>query len=415
MLLRRRTETCSRSGRSSRTGARVSGCCSLACARAGRTLGSRRSTRRSLIRVLESLGSRSPCTRSGLRGRRRPRSACTAARARSEPAADGSTLSGGRRAMHVFISHSRQNGGAALKLCDLLVERGCQAWLDVRELTGGSDWSEAVTEAIRSANGFVFLVGPPGSADRWQRFEWQKVAENEFYLDPDKPLVPIVIGDAELPGFLNTRQALRVGEAAIDFDALADRVVASLQNPAATVDAEKLARGREARRRAIEELKEYSRELDVAAGKDAGAGHTRLGRAGVREVGLHQLSLRRALRTTLSRRRPDHRGAWLRAAVRPRIGGRSRASHLPHHPRLPRFEVLDSRPVAIQGRRPGQPGALQHAARARDCHRHPGNAGGVAGDAQLAGPGAAELRPPSGRLGSRWIRRASLTTTSRPW
>ena len=174
--------------------------------------------------------------------------------------------------MHVFISHSRQNSGAALRLCDLLVARGCQAWLDVRELQGGSDWRQAVAEAIRSANGFVFLVGPPGSADQWQRFEWQKVAENEFYLDPDKPLVPIVIGDAELPGFLNIRQPLRIGETAVDFDALADRVLASLQNPAATVDAEKLAQGREARRRAIAELQEYSRELEVAAVKEAASG-----------------------------------------------------------------------------------------------------------------------------------------------
>ena len=81
-----------------------------------------------------------------------------------------------------------------------------------------------------------------------------------------------MIGDAELPGFLNIRQPLRIGETAVDFDALADRVLASLQNPAATVDAEKLAQGREARRRAIAELQEYSRELEVAAVKEAASG-----------------------------------------------------------------------------------------------------------------------------------------------
>jgi hypothetical protein len=34
--------------------------------------------------------------------------------------------------MNVFISHSRQNGGAALKLYERLSQRGLQAWLDTR-------------------------------------------------------------------------------------------------------------------------------------------------------------------------------------------------------------------------------------------------------------------------------------------
>jgi hypothetical protein len=173
--------------------------------------------------------------------------------------------------MHIFISHSRQNAGAALKLCDHLTALGARTWLDLRELESGSDWNPRVAEAIRTADGFVFLVGPPGPPDQWQRFEWQQVTEQEFYLDPDKPLVPIVIEGAELPGFLRTRHALYVNAEGTDFDLLARDVRAALDNPGKTVDAEKLERGREARRQSLETLREYSRDLQRADVKRAGS------------------------------------------------------------------------------------------------------------------------------------------------
>jgi len=101
--------------------------------------------------------------------------------------------------MAVFISHSRQNSGAALKLSDELARRGVETWLDLRELESGLDWNRKVAEAVRNAAGFVFIIGPDGPADRWQRYEWQQVVEEEYYLDSSKALVPVLIGQAEMP------------------------------------------------------------------------------------------------------------------------------------------------------------------------------------------------------------------------
>jgi hypothetical protein len=171
--------------------------------------------------------------------------------------------------MKVFISHSRQNGSAALKLCDRLGARGIQAWLDLRELDSGADWNPRVAEAIRDAEGFAFLVGPGTTPDQFQRFEWQHITEGEYYLDPDKPLVPVVIGDTELPGFLRTRKALRVDPSSIDFDTLADQVAKALSTPSETIDHESLERGLAARKQALESLKSYSRDLDEGDVKQA--------------------------------------------------------------------------------------------------------------------------------------------------
>ncbi|MBV9762848.1 MAG: toll/interleukin-1 receptor domain-containing protein [Acidobacteriaceae bacterium] len=163
--------------------------------------------------------------------------------------------------MHVFISHSRVNSSAALLLCDQLLKHNIDTWLDMRDLEPGAEWEPAVTAAIRSAGGFVFLIGPPGPADRWQNFEWQQVVNDEYYLDPAKPLVPVLIGSPELPGFLRTRQAIVLKDTPGAFEQAAENIARALANPAASVDEAKLELGREARKRALETLRDYSQTL----------------------------------------------------------------------------------------------------------------------------------------------------------
>jgi hypothetical protein len=36
--------------------------------------------------------------------------------------------------------------------------------------------------------------------------KWQQVVDGEAYLDPSKALIPIIIGGAEMPGFLRVRK-----------------------------------------------------------------------------------------------------------------------------------------------------------------------------------------------------------------
>ena len=163
--------------------------------------------------------------------------------------------------MHVFISHSRINSSAAFRLCDELHKRNVETWLDVRDLKAGAEWEQAVVSAIQSAAGFVFLIGPPGDGDRWQTFEWQQIVNDEYYLDPLKPLIPVLIGEPEIPGFLKTRQSLVLGDTPESCEDVADGVVKALQNPAFSVDKKKLELGIEARRRALDSFREYSQVL----------------------------------------------------------------------------------------------------------------------------------------------------------
>jgi TIR domain len=172
--------------------------------------------------------------------------------------------------MSVFISHSRVNSSMALRLSDELHKRNVETWLDLRDLTTGKDWESEVSSAIRSAAGFVFVIGPAGPSDRWQTFEWQQIVENEYYLDPSKPLIPVLIGEPEMPGFLKTRHRLVLDETPSSFGDVADQIVNALQNPSTSVDEEKLELGRQARKRALESLREYTQILSEEDIKRAG-------------------------------------------------------------------------------------------------------------------------------------------------
>lgn len=173
--------------------------------------------------------------------------------------------------MVVYISHSRQNASAALKLGEALDSRQVKTWLDLRELSSGADWNEKVVEAIHNADAFVFLIGPPGPDDRLQQFEWQRVVEEEYYLDSTKALIPVVIGGAELPGFLSVRKQIAVDVSSVDFEAIANSIVELIGKPGdTTIDPEKLERGRQARDLALKNLRRYSRELEEEDAKYAG-------------------------------------------------------------------------------------------------------------------------------------------------
>jgi hypothetical protein len=162
------------------------------------------------------------------------------------------------------------NSSAALRLCEELRKRNVNTWLDARDLAPGVEWDQGVISAIQGAGGFVFLIGPQGPGDRWQTFEWQQVVNHEYYLDPAKPLIPVLIGDPDVPGFLKTRQSLVLGDTPGSCEDVADKIVSALKNPAISVDKKKLELGRQARRHAIASLREYSQVLEEEDIKRAG-------------------------------------------------------------------------------------------------------------------------------------------------
>lgn len=172
--------------------------------------------------------------------------------------------------MQLFISHSRVNSSAALRLCEELRKRHVETWLDVRDLQPAAEWEKSVRSAIQGASGFVFVIGPPGPADRWQSFEWQQIVNQEYYLDPSKLLIPVLIGNPDVPGFLKIRPALVLQDTPDSCKKVAGKIEDALKNPAIWVDKPKLELGRQARQQALESFRQYSQTLEEEDIKRAG-------------------------------------------------------------------------------------------------------------------------------------------------
>ena len=159
--------------------------------------------------------------------------------------------------MKVFISHSRENSSAALKLSEALEKRGFQTWIDVRDLAVGVDSRAVIGQAIKGSDAWLFLIGP-GESDRGQKFEFQELAGMEVELDPSRAIIPVVVGSPDdIPGFLTIRQFIHVEPHSMDFEAIADKAAQALRKPEETIDQQKLQRGREAREREKEAARQF--------------------------------------------------------------------------------------------------------------------------------------------------------------
>jgi hypothetical protein len=163
--------------------------------------------------------------------------------------------------MLIFISHSRENSPIALGLCNELRKQKVTTWLDMLD-ADPLRMKDDVAKAVEQADAFVFIIGPTGPSDSAQRFEWQTVLEQAADQDSDKPLIPIVLGEAELPGFLNLRKAIELKSGPADFKELASRVIEILKG-GDTIDPHKLQQAKDARRLALERLGEYAATLET--------------------------------------------------------------------------------------------------------------------------------------------------------
>lgn len=57
----------------------------------------------------------------------------------------------------VFISHSSADREIAYKVCELLEQRGVTCWIAPRDITAGSEWAAAISEAIAQTSIFLLI------------------------------------------------------------------------------------------------------------------------------------------------------------------------------------------------------------------------------------------------------------------
>jgi TIR domain len=103
--------------------------------------------------------------------------------------------------MQVFLSYSHADKRLAIRLRRSLEASGL-SFSDPGEDVGTS-WRQQVEKAIRSSDAVLLLLGSPQKADEPQQLTWRLVLE-AVWADAAKPLIPILLHDAELPAFVRS-------------------------------------------------------------------------------------------------------------------------------------------------------------------------------------------------------------------
>jgi hypothetical protein len=160
----------------------------------------------------------------------------------------------------VFISSSKDTQQQAEALSNELGRRGISNWLDSRNLAPGQRWKVEVDRALSESQFYLILVGAESRFGGFQEFEWQGALERAWS-DPEKKLIPVLFGAAELPAPLRNWVPVRVEGDLSESPSLA-RLLSLIQSPSTAEEA-----GREPspddedRRRRFQELEDVARSL----------------------------------------------------------------------------------------------------------------------------------------------------------
>ena len=115
----------------------------------------------------------------------------------------------------VFISYSRQNWRPHVKsLAQHLYDADLKLWIDQHIIRSGGDWLDEINKALDQCKVLVLCVSPSSLNSRYVKMEYR------YFLDENKPVLPIIIEETKLPAELRRIQHVDYG----DHDDLIDAI-----------------------------------------------------------------------------------------------------------------------------------------------------------------------------------------------
>ena len=108
----------------------------------------------------------------------------------------------------VFISYSADAKKWAEKLANSLQREGVVTWSDFENVRPGERWFDQLQQALDEAKFYLVVLGPRNLWRTWQDQEWQGALERTW-IDPDKRIIPVLVGRAGQPAFLRNWASIR--------------------------------------------------------------------------------------------------------------------------------------------------------------------------------------------------------------
>ncbi len=135
-----------------------------------------------------------------------------------------------QRDFHIFLSHASADKALVVeKLFRWLTDvAGMRVWYDADSLSGGVAFGSALADAILQCRALVVVISKAALQSGWVEEEYQlaMVHQKEFR---DFRIIPVLIDDSEVPGFLKTKNYLRMPNAEITIE-FCDGLLKALSN-----------------------------------------------------------------------------------------------------------------------------------------------------------------------------------------
>jgi hypothetical protein len=104
-----------------------------------------------------------------------------------------------------FLSYGPTDGDWAIRLKTALEERGLNIWLDREQIRPGNPIVADLTAGLDMCQSCVLVVSPDAIRSQWVSEEYHRAVTLAKQKDRPLQLIPVILGKAELPGFLSTR------------------------------------------------------------------------------------------------------------------------------------------------------------------------------------------------------------------
>jgi hypothetical protein len=102
--------------------------------------------------------------------------------------------------MQVFICYSRADKQFANQLVEDLAAYDLTVWMDVHSIPSGSNWDMEVQKGLEHSDILLVLLSPESAASQNVADEWS------YFIEHDKPIIPLLIKPTEVPFRLSRRQ-----------------------------------------------------------------------------------------------------------------------------------------------------------------------------------------------------------------
>lgn len=105
----------------------------------------------------------------------------------------------------VFLSHNSVDKSWVIQLKDDLSRYGVSVWLDKDEIRPGDIFAEALENGLANSKAVALIISPDALKSGWVKAEYYRALSLSQNNQTALQLIPVILREAELPGFLQDR------------------------------------------------------------------------------------------------------------------------------------------------------------------------------------------------------------------